>query len=166
MSFSGPIQASLVLPRNVATESESSYRGRLFNSHFFRYQVRIRASGQVTSGDTPIFDSGLGMDCDLPILAVQKTGPSQAQSGFTTRFGANLFNEGFAPAETIGVVDSVDGMSVQTSVVTPPTVEVAQTQTATIDYQIPLDHGAAPLTDTVQVTWKDQNGKAGWPGPI
>src|SRR5262249_27367782 len=44
------------------------------------------------------------------------------------------------------------------AVVAEPLSFVTSTGTATIDYQIPLDTPAGPLTDVVSVSWADANG--------
>jgi RHS repeat-associated protein len=156
-SFTGTIPAQPSAPRGAA-EPENVYRARLFDAQAFGYFVRGHTTGTVVKGHDPVFDKTIPLGCHEPILNVTKTGPTSAQAGFMTDFGATLLNQGLAPATGFNITDSVDGFPVTSTFTAPAMVNPSQTGTGNVRYRVPLERPAGPISDTIQVTWTDVNG--------
>jgi RHS repeat-associated protein len=163
LSFTGTLPAATLAPRGAA-ETEAAYRSRLFGADASNYGVRATATGGVSRGGAPSLAVGTGIDLQLPILAVTKTGPTQGQAGFTNSFGVTLQNQGSAAAGPFFIQDGVQtgsGVSpVAATVTSPASVAAGQAGAAALAVPIPLDRPAGAMTDVASVSWQDRNGNS------
>ena len=111
-TFTGVFPAPPILPKGVS-EPDAAYRARLFGAANTGYHtIRAIPSGTTPRGSVQMTINTTAFAARIPIVAVTKTGPTQAQAGFMTAFGATLRNEGTSIAGPFLLDDAVDGSPV------------------------------------------------------
>ena len=137
-----------LLPARGPNETDAQYLGDLRNNSYEVLQVDFGFDG-----NGRIFLPVLN-----PVLIPQKSGPPQANAGFTLPYTVQLQNAGGSAATSISVVDTVNGGDIGAQVTIPPSIAAGTTLPATFGAASPVGQTPGPYADQAVVTWQDRNG--------
>jgi RHS repeat-associated protein/uncharacterized repeat protein (TIGR01451 family) len=100
----------------------------------------------------------------LPIVAVDKTGPADAEAGTTAVYSIGLHNHGSAEARSIAVTDAITGVGSLTVTGAPATLAAGASGSAAASYAIPAAAPSQTLDNVATARWADAAG--GTYGPL
>src|SRR5439155_8208178 len=148
----------------AADESDAAYLGRL---HAFDGTPLFGTA--FASGNSPIGPVLAPADVatttrHLPIVAVDKTGPADAEAGTTAAYTIALHNEGSVEARSIAVTDTVTGVGSLAVSGAPTTLAADASGSAAASYAIPSSAPAQTLDNVGTARWADTAG--GRYGPL
>jgi RHS repeat-associated protein/uncharacterized repeat protein (TIGR01451 family) len=157
------VQSTYVVPvvtPKGASETDTAYIARLqtVNGRTLTALADASATG---GGGTIIAPQQTATTTEqLPILAIDKTGPATVDAGTTSAYDLGLANNGTATASGLVITDALPAGATGSVSGVPATIPPAGTATAHAAYDVPVTQAEGPLTDTASVTWKDANGNA------
>src|SRR3989442_9120510 len=119
------------------------------------------ASGTGFSGpvDTGVSNKARSTE-HLPIVIINKTGPTQLTAGAPESNPLALRNSGGAVATAITVTDSLPNRATGTVTGVPASLASGASGTAQARYVLPASQPAGNLTDTASLVWQDANGNS------
>lgn len=151
--FKVPVPAS-----RAAGETDSSYLARLMTLDGSALNATASASGTGFSGPRTATAPTVSTTLHLPIVTIQKSGPTEITAGNAEVNLLALKNIGGSPASGLVVTDSLPGGATGTVSGAPATLTVGQVGSAQATYTVPVLQAPGSLTDTAKVTWNDGNG--------
>ncbi len=93
----------------------------------------------------------------LPVVSVDKSGPTSANAGDLVEWDITLNNLGSVTAQSLAVSDELDGVALTVDGA-PTSLAASGVSELSVDHLIPSDSDGDPLTNRAEATWQDGNG--------
>ncbi len=145
------------VPARTDGESDSAYLSRLLAADGDALASAAYARGVGGVGMLVAPQMFVVTTEQVPVVAVDKTGPGAADAGALVAWDVQLNNLGSTPAGALAITDELDG---EPLALTGAPVSLAPNEVAVLraEYVIPADSDGTPLANRAEATWEDAGG--------